>query len=306
MVCPGCRGVLEGDEPGAAQWVCGGCGRVVPVVGGVPRLAAEGYVASFGRQWNRYDVARPEEDEEVFRVKTGLDLGEVSGWLVLDAGCGGGRYARLMGAAGARVVGVDLSSAVEKAAWVCRGLPNVRIVQGDLLDLAVADGVFDLVVSIGVLHHSSDPRRGFREIARKVKRGGRLVVWLYRRNTLPQEVINWGLRAVTTRLPGGVLEGLSVGLGVLGGVPVVNRVLNKVVNFSNHRDWELRVCDNYDWYAPRYQSHHTVEEVRGWFEEEGFGEVEELGPLRRGRVYEWAYRHNLIVGSGVNLVGRRV
>ena len=42
----------------------------------------------------------------------------------------------------------------------------------------------------------------------------------------------------------------SCGLGVLGGVPIVNRTLNKVANFSGHPDWTLRVCDNFDWYAP--------------------------------------------------------
>ena len=114
--------------------------RSYPIVGGVPRLAGESYAASFGRQWNRYDVARPEEDEATFRVKTGVDPGDLAGRLVLDAGCGGGRYARLLGRHGARVVGVDLSAAVEKAAELCAELPDVAIVQADLLDLPVAEG----------------------------------------------------------------------------------------------------------------------------------------------------------------------
>src|SRR5947209_18195438 len=108
--CPKCRGALDdpGDPPGLR---CSGCGSVYPIVGGIPRFAGEAYTASFGRQWNRYDVARPEEDEAVFRTKTGCDPRDLSGQLVLDAGCGGGRYARLLGEHGARVVGVDLSAA---------------------------------------------------------------------------------------------------------------------------------------------------------------------------------------------------
>ena len=73
---------------------------------GIPRFAGEPYVASFGRQWNRYDVARDDEDEAVFRIKTGIDPDDLKGKLVLDAGCGGGRYARLVGRHGAHVVGV--------------------------------------------------------------------------------------------------------------------------------------------------------------------------------------------------------
>jgi SAM-dependent methyltransferase len=263
-------------------------------------------VASFGRQWNRYDVARDEEDEATFAVKTGVDPHDLAGKLVLDAGCGGGRYARLAARYGARVVGVDLSAAVEKAAALCSEFPNAMIVQADLLDLPLAERVFDLVFSIGVLHHSPDPSRAFAQVAACVKPGGRLAVWLYRRNTPPQEWLNSTLRAVTTRLPARVLETASVGLGTLGGLPVLNRTLNKLVNFSNHPDWTLRVCDNYDWYAPRYQSHHTVEELAEWFRADGFGDLCVLPPTKSGKVYDWAYRHDLIVGSGVNVAGTRL
>jgi SAM-dependent methyltransferase len=271
----------------------------------VPRVAGETYTASFGRQWNRYDVARDEEDEATFRVKTGLDPRELAGKLVLDAGCGGGRYARLLGRYGARVVGVDLSAAVNKAAALCAEMPNVSIIQADLLDLPLVERTFDAAFSIGVLHHSPDPRRAFSQVAARVKPGGRLAVWLYRRNTPPQEWLNTGLRALTTRLPPPLLEPLCAGLGAFGSVPVLNRTLNKLANFSNHPDWTLRVCDNFDCYAPRYQSHHTVAELSSWFTAEGFTDLAELPPARGGRLYNWTYQTNLIIGSGVNVAGTK-
>jgi SAM-dependent methyltransferase len=304
MRCPRCRGGLE-VAAGAAGLDCAGCGASVPVVRGIPRFVAEDYAASFGRQWNRFDVARPVEDEATFRVKTGLDPREFAGKLVLDAGCGGGRYARLLGEHGARVVGVDRSAAVEKAAAVCAEFPGVAIIQGDLLELPIVEGIVDFAFSIGVLHHSPDPRRAFAEVARRVKPGGRLAVWLYRRNTGPQEWLNSALRAATTRWPPRVLEPFCAGLGIIGGIPVLNQSLNKVANFSNHPDWTLRVCDNFDWYAPKYQSHHTIQELESWFRDEGFEDLRVLAPARGGRVYGWAYRHNLIIGSGVNVAGRR-
>ena len=201
------------------------------------------------------------------------------------------------------LIGVDLSAAVVKAAQLCESLPNLAIVQADLLDLPLADAAFDFVYSIGVLHHTPNPRRAFAEIARKVKPGGRMAVWLYRRNAMLQEWLNSGLRTVTTRMPAHVLEPLCVGLGALGSVPVLNRTLNKVANFSNHPDWTLRVCDNFDWYAPRYQSHHSVAELKTWFTEEGFTDLVELSPARNGTLYSWAYHHDLIIGSGVNVAG---
>jgi SAM-dependent methyltransferase len=303
--CPNCRDSLEPvvDEPPALR--CRGCASAYPVTNGVPRLAGETYVASFGRQWNRYDVARDEEDEATFAVKTGVDARELTGLRVLDAGCGGGRYARLAGRFGAKVVGVDLSAAVEKAAALCADLPDVAIVQADLLDLPLAEAVFDFAFSIGVMHHSPDPRRAFAQVAARVRPGGRLAVWLYRRNTPPQEWLNSALRAVTTRMPARVLEPFCAGMGVLGSIPGLKQTLNKAANFSNHPDWTLRVCDNFDWYAPKYQSHHTVLELTDWFRAEGFDDLRVLAPAKSGRAYDWAYRHDLIIGSGVNVVGTR-
>jgi SAM-dependent methyltransferase len=306
--CPQCREAgleVAGNPP--RELACPSCAGIVPIVDGIPRLAGQtdSYAASFGRQWNRYDVARPQEDEATFLVKTGVSPIDIAGQLVLDAGCGGGRYARLVGSHGARVIAADLSSAVAKAAEMCAWLSNVLVVQADLLDLPLAEGVFDLVYSIGVLHHTPDPRRAFHEIARRVKPGGRLAVWLYRRNIPPQEWLNSGLRAVTTRLPAPLLEPLCAGLGAVGSIPVFNRTLNKLANFSNHSDWTLRVCDNFDWYAPRYQSHHSLDELKRWFIEEGFNDVVELAPAKNGRLYNWTYDHNLIIGSGVNVAGKR-
>ena len=46
------------------------------------------------------------------------------------------------------------------------------IVEGDLFSLPFADASFDVVISQGVLHHTSDPWRGFAELVRVCKPGG--------------------------------------------------------------------------------------------------------------------------------------
>jgi SAM-dependent methyltransferase len=182
--CPKCRGGnLEVAGDPSWQLICPNCGAAAPIVAGIPRMAdqTESYAASFGRQWNRYDVARDQEDESTFKTKTGVMPRDLAGKLVLDAGCGGGRYARLAGSHGARVIAVDLSSAVAKAAELCVSLPNVLVLQADLLYLPIALEAFDVVYSIGVLHNPPNSRRTFHAIAVELT-GRPSAVWLHRRN----------------------------------------------------------------------------------------------------------------------------
>ena len=285
---------------------CRGCGTSFPITNGIPRfVGGEDYVASFGRQWTRYAVERLDEDEATFQAKTGFRLSELAGRVVLDSGCGGGRYSFVAARHGARVIAVDMSRAIDRAARICVEFDRVEFVQADLLRLPFAEKSFDLAFSIGVLHHSSDAAAAFRQVASTVRPAGRLAVWLYRRNTAPQECINEVLRGITRRMNISQLEALATAGAVLGSIPLINSTLNKLVNFSGHPVWENRVCDTFDWYSPRYQSHHTVDELMDWFRAAGFSNLVELSPEKAGSMYRWAYEHDLIVGSGVNVAGTR-
>jgi SAM-dependent methyltransferase len=302
--CPECAATLTVDGDGQ-RLLCAGCGRTFPILAGIPRFVGQEHLASFGRQWNRYEVAHDDEDRATFEAKTGISLAELSGGRVLDAGCGGGRYSKVAAQAGARVVGADHSSAVEKAAALCASLPKASFVQADLKQLPLVPGSFDVVFSIGVMHHDTETRAVFDSVARMVKPGGRLAVWLYRKNQWWQERLNSAMRRRTIRMSPDRLERWCRVGAFLGGVPVVNRTLNKIVNFSSHPAWENRLCDTFDWYAPAYQHHHTVEELCQWFEAAGFHDLSVLPPEKKGRVYRWTYEHNLLIGSGVNVAGTR-
>jgi hypothetical protein len=88
-------------------------------------------------------------------------------------------------------------------------------------------------------------------------------------------------------------------------MPLVKQLLNKITNSSNHPDLTLRICDNLDWYAPGFQSHHSIDELRRWFTQEGFAEIRELTPAKNGWLFRWSYNYSLIIGSGVNSSGRK-
>lgn len=266
--------------------------------------------AAYGLQWNRYRIVRPDEDRATFRNRTGLVPEDVAGQRVLDGGCGMGRYLRVAAEWGAGAVGLDLSQAVLAARDLTAGFPGVALVRGDLLRPPLADGSFDHIYSLGVLDHTPDPRAAFLALARLLRPGGRIVVWVYAREKPRLERVIAFHRAVSRRLPLAVLVALSQLMAPVGGVKrrlmasrhravaragVLLNVLT--IGVSMHPDPEVRVCDTLDWYAPRFLSRHTRDEVMGWFAEAGLVDVVDLAP---GQVFFHAG-----LGNGINIAGRR-
>jgi SAM-dependent methyltransferase len=255
---------------------------------------------SFGFQWLRYRVTDHQENRGHFYRRTGTVPGQLRGQLLFEAGCGMGRYLKVVAEEpGAEVVGLDLSLAVNRAAEENRNSPFVHVVQGNLLQPPLRPAAFDHVYSIGVLHHTPDTKRAFLSILKLLKPGGRISVWVYH-VWRPPELRGWkaahatlkgvfadGLRRITTRLPLRLLHYLcylAVPIGWLQrriqGLPPLLRALCSpilLIACSTHPQWRVRLLDTFDWYSPRYQWKHTVAEVAGWFREAGLIDVDTQG-----------------------------
>ncbi|MGA9117378.1 MAG: class I SAM-dependent methyltransferase [Bacteroidota bacterium] len=103
--------------------------------------------------------------------------GEVRGLDVLDLGCGTGRHAVRLAAAGARVTAVDFSEGMLAEARGKAPGGEIRFLVHDLHDsLPFGDGTFDLVVSGLVLEHLRDLAGFFTEARRVLREGGGAVV----------------------------------------------------------------------------------------------------------------------------------
>jgi SAM-dependent methyltransferase len=108
----------------------------------------------------------------------GLKAGET----VLDLGSGAGFdcfvASKKVGPTG-KVIGVDMTpEMLEKARENARrgGFGNVEFRRGEIEDLPVDDGTIDAVISNCVINLSTDKKRVFREIARVLKPGGRVMI----------------------------------------------------------------------------------------------------------------------------------
>jgi len=228
IVCPACRSdlTLDGGSLVCAQ------GHRFPVVSGIPDFvggalesAAQRTARNFGDQWQRFREDHAAHRQQFLDWIAPVGPDDFAGKLTVELGCGMGRHARLAGLFGAAAhIAVDVSDAVFVAAELTADQPNVHVIRADLFHVPLRHGA-DLAFSVGVLHHTADPRRAFAALLRSVRPGGRFAAWVYGRenNGWIVHVVN-PVRRVTSRLPGGALYPLSLALAWGGLIPVVKLV----------------------------------------------------------------------------------
>jgi SAM-dependent methyltransferase len=283
--CLSCQGTFRQQEDGLH---CTGCQKLYPVVKGVVRFVdAQHYAGSFGFQWLTFRDTQMDNDESRrsesdFIRRTGFTPQELAGKLVLDVGCGMGRFAEVATRWGAYVVGIDLSLAEEAASENLRDR-EAAFFQADVFHLPFAPGSFDYIYSIGVLHHTPNCEQAFKALPGLLKPGGRIAIWLYSAYNKWYRMSDV-YRKVTRRMSPKTLYRLShIAVPMYGlhrflrAIPLVGKPISGVGKYllpmSFNPDPRWRVLDTLDWYSPWYQSKHTYEEVFRWFEECGLQDL---------------------------------
>jgi SAM-dependent methyltransferase len=138
-------------------------------------------VESFGDEWMRFATFTDEETrvagDEVFDLLT-PEMAH-GGTVALDLGCGTGRWSNYLARRVRFIEAIDPGRAVEAAVRLTRATPNVRITQAGYGAVPFAPDSFDLVFSLGVVHHLPDTEAAIREAASRVKPGGWLLLYIY-------------------------------------------------------------------------------------------------------------------------------
>jgi SAM-dependent methyltransferase len=271
----------------------------------IPRFVPErNYAENFGIQWNRFRETQLDSvsglpiSRDRFYAFSRWSPDQLAGKLVLDVGCGAGRFAEIALQAGARVVALDYSSAVDACWSNLSGHKRLSVVQGDIFALPFLLGQFDFVYCFGVLQHTPDPERAFRCLPLQLRPGGMLAVDIY-----PWLVRNLGwskywLRPVTKRLSPQVLfnvvkhatRPMLRASRILGRTPAVGRYLRYLVPvvsyegvypLSSSQLYEWAVLDTFDMLAPAHDHPQQRSALVRWFAEAGLENctVERLGFL---------------------------
>jgi SAM-dependent methyltransferase len=233
--CPSCGGqvaldtqaVIESDgHVIEGELSCNQCRERYPIRHGVPRMMPAALardvsdtVDAFGWQWQQAQRMLTDPRFSAPEVFVDFIYPVQHTWfkdkVVLDAGCGLGRFTIASARFGARlVVGVDLSASVDLVFEQTRHLRNVVVVQADILQLPLARAI-DYAFSVAVLHHTADPRAAFLHLTSKVVPGGSVSAWVYGRENNGWIVYGINpIRQLTSRLPRRLLLAASYALAV--------------------------------------------------------------------------------------------
>lgn len=301
LCCPECGGELGLEDPKVkdseileGKLVCGSCSQSYPILRGIPRLlpgtvplealqTSEG----FAFEWKRFSDLLDIYEGQFLDWIAPVDRAFFRGKTVLEAGCGKGRHTDLASRYGAAaVVALELSSAVEVCHAHCGGRPNVHVVQGDILRPPLRKA-FDYAFSVGVLHHTMDPRAAFLSLAGRVRKGGAVSIWVYgaEGNGWVTTFVNPLRKGVTSHLPRPVLLVLSwvLALPLFLAIRLVYgplgrsrwRSLGRFLFYFDYLSYISRFsfydihCLVFDHLVPELASYIRKDEVEEWFRAAG-------------------------------------
>jgi SAM-dependent methyltransferase len=316
LKCPTCKALLNCEPTSIAAdlpWIeimegtliCQKCEHTYPIHGGIPRFTApeqveeksKKTVEGFGYEWSKFNhqisASYMSQEQNFYDFIHPITADFFQDKIILDAGCGMGRFLKLGAAFGSQeIIGVDLSRAVEAAYLNTRHLPNAHVVQGDIMKLPFQP-CFDYIFSIGVLQFLPDPRRGFQNLTRLIKPEGRVSIWVYSQenNQFASRILTPFRQLITSRLPHSVLYFISRVLGLILyiGLQLVYRpanewkYLNKIgpklpkneyLYYSSRLSYHEITSVIFDHLVPQLVVYLSKTELIDWFEKENLTQVE--------------------------------
>ena len=296
LVCPKCDGdkalelsiqeKIETDEILTGSLKCSACQTDYPITNGIARFVEvdDDYCENFGFQWQKWKdiqidrLAGHTLSETRFLSDSGWSRDWLEGKLILDGGCGAGRFTDVAAGLGARVIACDLSGAID----ACRETTSyhggrVDCIQASLFELPFKKGTFDGVFCMGVIQHTPDPARVIRSLPVFLKSGGKLAYNFYEKSVASWgQFIKYGLRFITRtmsvertlRLSNFLVRLFFPVTHFLAPIPKI-RILNFFIPICASHDPDLTkeqqftwtLLDTFDWYGPRYEIRQRYTEV---------------------------------------------
>lgn len=158
-----------------------------PIVNGIPRFVpADNYASAFGLQWKTFaktqldSFSKTRITQDRLERCLGFPIEKLENKIILEVGCGAGRFTELLVKGKGLVHSIDLSVAVETNKENIGDAPNYQVAQASVYELPYADESFDIVVCLGVIQHTPSSEKTIEALWSKVKPGGSLVIDHYK------------------------------------------------------------------------------------------------------------------------------
>jgi len=232
--------------------------------------------ASFSKEWSFQPASEKtwgfEPRERLDHVlRRSLEMGPEScqGKTILDAGCGNGILTSLLGEHFETAIGFDLGNSVVDAQRR-NTRASVHFVQGDLMHPPFRGSCADVLISLGVLHHTPNTELAFSCLSHLVSPGGRMYVWLYKPEPDFHHQTMLTLREVFKRLPPSV----SAAFFKVAFVPAAllkRRIKNAIhPRQEKEQSGQEQLIHFMDGLTCQYRFEHTPEEAAVWYSKRGF------------------------------------
>lgn len=150
----------------------------------IPRFVEnDNYASAFGEQWKKYKKTQLDSYTKVSITKDRIRgcfgdqlFDDLKNKVVLEAGCGAGRFTEILLQQGCYLTSFDLSDAVDANADNFPVNDRHLIFQGDIYKVPFEEAQFDVVVCLGVIQHTPSPEKTIAKLYEQVKPGGWLVI----------------------------------------------------------------------------------------------------------------------------------
>ena len=270
------------------------------IINFIPRFVPQSnYADNFGMQWNLFRKTQLDSysgqniSGDRFWNSTNWDPNDLKGKWILDCGCGAGRFAEIALMAGAKVVALDYSSAVDACYSNLNNFENLYVIQGDIYALPLKLEAFPYIYSLGVLQHTPDVEKAFNSLPKFLALNGHFCIDFYEKNFKSKLLPKFWLRPITKKLNKKklfqILQNWTPRLlflsNLLSKIPIIGLYLKRFIPVANYKgilnlsekqleEWAL--LDTFDWLAPEYDNPQDTNTIRIWLNNASLQNIEVL------------------------------
>ena len=204
ILCPNCHTSMNLDSN---DLKCPKSHKIEVREGVILLVNNESYSSSFGQQWNYFSETQLDSfngsslTEKRFFDETGWSKNSLADAVILDAGCGSGRFTEIAARYARTVISVDLSDAIFAIPKSVTNQGNVIRVHGDLRSLSLDFSKITHVFSIGVLQHTPKPYETLLNLIQSMHPGTKFAFTAYASRWYTPLHPKYLIRPFTKRLP---------------------------------------------------------------------------------------------------------